>query len=1029
MQLGGSTTSHISEDALLLPELKQVLQDLESLRQQQISELERVAKSFERALLGAQRQEQYLLNRVEQEHRETKRRLEQLQKDNERALKLSLAQIDEKLQCISRLNGEVKQNLDRKNSLKEKLEELLPRNVTLNLKRVSFHPHPDPVSVLGEIKIQTETLHLSIPAIGGIQKKKRDFSNSKEIPEEKNQKGTLGDPQGNNCIWKSTECSALEMGKGVREMLSRQVSGQSDDLKESHSGITRIVRKIKLSPRDDAGEAQLTMPTQESQDHFQVKQETTGIAHVNGLPAKTPPLMGLDCNLEGNGSLRKVGGLSQRKVDRGALKYSHLSIEPQLDNVEPEGYSTTGQNGIKDDKTDEKVLSSNNCLGLDSDLFQAIPALLSDGESEQEFEEEGDMNITSSSITKDEDSSFSFRDLAILSSRLPSGRQAKPPVHPVHWRSVESVISPNFQRTGSLAEIGTNIEKTAQQAMIGPEKKNFRVTSSTISQKDGSSVNSEAENRSSFKDAVSTKAKGWPTGKQSTSMNVQATPISKSCLDLSLGDTSTLNTFKNSDNSENPAGETPERFMRVPSPTDSIDSSYTFIVSSPRDYNSISCHAVTGHRLSKSTVDLSRRGPPLIETRDHEQRRKESGKEVKRGNKVDLAVRKFTKKHVSGQRLNMHTSQGELSDKRSSRAPFKSSCHVFRSPHRSFSRSVSMSAIEVQPKYENGSVKIRASQAVRGKPWLSRTKTKDTSAHVEKDIKEETGKRNMEDQGVLIMQFGKLGSGRAELSLPSGMYATSQGQLYLVDCGNSRVQVTDARGNVLQQITVQKNEALPNRDRNYRNYFDVAVNRKGLVALSCAAERTLLIFNRHGRLLQAFGGGRDDLDAPRGVAVNYHDDFIVADMRRGTLTALRLETSTGRRLDRTVVPGFNKPYLVGSNLTSGLIAVTERGKEDEGGACVKVLGPDWNTIRVLGLNANFGPVLSCPWGVCIDMEGNVLVADWSKEHTVLIYPPQGKGRPLITQGLSSPRGLALLPDGQLVVADSMHNCIKIFQYN
>ncbi len=55
-----------------------------------------------------------------------------------------------------------------------------------------------------------------------------------------------------------------------------------------------------------------------------------------------------------------------------------------------------------------------------------------------------------------------------------------------------------------------------------------------------------------------------------------------------------------------------------------------------------------------------------------------------------------------------------------------------------------------------------------------------------------------------------------------------------------------------------------------RNYFDVAVNAKGLIALSCAAERALLILSRHGRLLQTFGGGpyiagvpRDELEAPR----------------------------------------------------------------------------------------------------------------------------------------------------------------------
>lgn len=41
----------------------------------------------------------------------------------------------------------------------------------------------------------------------------------------------------------------------------------------------------------------------------------------------------------------------------------------------------------------------------------------------------------------------------------------------------------------------------------------------------------------------------------------------------------------------------------------------------------------------------------------------------------------------------------------------------------------------------------------------------------------------------LIRQFGKQGSGRADFTLPSGIHASPQSQLFIVDCGNARVQV------------------------------------------------------------------------------------------------------------------------------------------------------------------------------------------------------------------------------------------------
>uniref|UniRef100_A0A8D0DI38 Uncharacterized protein n=1 Tax=Sander lucioperca TaxID=283035 RepID=A0A8D0DI38_SANLU len=133
---------------------------------------------------------------------------------------------------------------------------------------------------------------------------------------------------------------------------------------------------------------------------------------------------------------------------------------------------------------------------------------------------------------------------------------------------------------------------------------------------------------------------------------------------------------------------------------------------------------------------------------------------------------------------------------------------------------------------------------------------------------------------------------------------------------------------------------------------------------------------------------------------------------------------------RTVVTGYHRPYLVAACLTTGLIAVSERGNETGRVPCIRVLEPGWNTIRILGVCSGLGPVLTCPWGLCIDNDGDVLVVDWGKQHhRVLFYPSKGVGWPLVNDSLSSPRGLALLPDGHMVVSDSMNHCIKIYRYN
>ncbi|CAJ1079831.1 uncharacterized protein LOC117820318 [Xyrichtys novacula] len=454
---------------------------------------------------------------------------------------------------------------------------------------------------------------------------------------------------------------------------------------------------------------------------------------------------------------------------------------------------------------------------------------------------------------------------------------------------------------------------------------------------------------------------------------------------------------------------------RAPSPTDSLDSSYTFIVSPSHDYSMNRGSLNYSCRLSKSAVDLTHKTRPLISS----------------GTNENVGVWKVKCSNFDSTTSSTATSPilsrgSTVSDMGQTLAyPTYRSYNTLQQPQKKIllpaskqplgARSLSM------PYIEGTCPELKRGRGERAEPALE-------------ELEEESSPSlsALNPRGIhLIRQFGKQGSGRSDLTLPSGIHATPQGQLYIVDCGNARVQVTDPRGNVLQQVSSSNSDASA---RRCRNYFDIAVNAKGLIALSCAAERALLVFSRHGRLLQTFGGSglgsaKDELEAPRGVTVTRLDEFLVADIRKGTLIALKLEPKTGCRLERTVVTGFHRPYLVAACLSSGMIAVSERGNETGRVPCIKVLEPGWNTVRVLGVCAGMGPVLACPWGICIDTAGNVLVADWGEQHRVLFYPAQGVGWPVVSHGLSSPRGLTLLPEGQLAVSDSMNHCIKIYQYN
>ncbi|XP_074483870.1 uncharacterized protein LOC141763237 [Sebastes fasciatus] len=439
-----------------------------------------------------------------------------------------------------------------------------------------------------------------------------------------------------------------------------------------------------------------------------------------------------------------------------------------------------------------------------------------------------------------------------------------------------------------------------------------------------------------------------------------------------------------------------------PSPVDSEDSCYTYTVNTP-----VNGSLKQEPCRSMSTTDLSSKLRPLVKGDKGERRG------TRKVNRMRLASEPSTleQSQGNGKECDRNTMS---SDERQSRSQTRVTHSL--SLNR-VSRSLSMSAIEGDKLHQGK----ESQQYNKGK--------KERVVPVLGELEEEGGSTAL-DSAYMVKQFGKQGSGRTDFNLPSGVHATVKGQLFVVDCGNARIQVTDLEKNVVQQVSPSGSE----RSSRICNYFDVAVNSKGLIALTCAAERAVLVFSRHGRLLQTFGGTligstNEELDAPRGVTVTRQDEFLVADIKRGTLTSLKLDPKTGARLERTVVTGYHRPYLVAACVTTGLMAVSERGNETGRVPCIRVLEPGWNTIRIVGVCSGLGPVLTCPWGLCIDNDGDVMVADWGKQHhRVLFYPTKGVGWPLVTDNLSSPRGLALLPDGRMVVSDSMNHCIKIYCY-
>ncbi|KAG8545438.1 hypothetical protein GDO81_020872 [Engystomops pustulosus] len=945
----------MSDFSSLLRQLAQTCQELEQIKAQQTRDHERVSKSFEKTLLSILKQEQSILNHVEEEHQHLRDQLSTIQRDNEIALQNGVCEINSMVHKICNVSSQLKQALVTSNNHEVVVRQLQgtvsdifskKNSININLKKVHFTPRPLESAILGEIQCEAQPLGLSIPCLDQTVE-------SQHFKKATNQPILLSDEMP---PWEdmSHDHDGLEMNDDS--------DPESASTTTNHSSLDqkRQLDNQRLSPRDlavmKADSAALSpraatkiwiSGNKSSAQRLNKKPHGARAGVVNSdLSSKrsTQPLT----NKGTRGHPRRE--ISQQlpsstKHHSKMRKETMTMLESEiLSNLE-ETLKETSSNTRHEDSGGDEIFPDH------STLFRATAAYVCEdnsGSSEDTMEE---MDTDGVKDPK------ACRQLAIRDSRVPSAKKPSNGEQGTGWNSMDS----NTQNPKESTKI-PQVSKL--------NKQNLEISATQV------------------------------TPHPSTS-GIDYMRMSDETSDSLSGD-----------------------FLNVPlrscSPCESVASTYTFIIETPKK-NQTEVKSSTFSRSSNPVNRESRKRPPVITANAEKsevkskqqtsalpdgkprpgaklrnQRPQSYWKPVPRSSSM-MYIEKVSRPQTAPSRSTRPMSAKERRDSVSS------SSSTWSNPRSVAASTPSSSLREIR-------VRVKSSQYSRKPAKVSQPRLRCLS-------RSEPNLMDCPSDGVgdgatkLVRQFGKFGSGRAELNLPHGMSATTTGSIYIVDYGNRRLQVMDTRGKLLQQFSLQA-----------KNYFDVAVSNRGLVALTNSSDRSVDVYSKHGRLLHVLSR---NWGAPRGITANYRDEFVVADMKLGTLCALTLDTSSGRQKESTVVPGFNKPYLVASN-SQGLLAVSERGLD--GGCCVKVLGDNWQLLKVLGLKSGPGPAVCNPWGVCMDSEGGVLVADWAQTHRIIYYPPRRVALVIVEEGLSSPRGLALWQDGLLLVADSMHNCIKLYQY-
>jgi outer membrane protein assembly factor BamB len=262
----------------------------------------------------------------------------------------------------------------------------------------------------------------------------------------------------------------------------------------------------------------------------------------------------------------------------------------------------------------------------------------------------------------------------------------------------------------------------------------------------------------------------------------------------------------------------------------------------------------------------------------------------------------------------------------------------------------------------------------------------------------------------VLMTIGQQGSGDGEFINPQGLALDEQGNIYVADTGNARLQILDPQGNLLlaiadERLTAPRYVALDDAGRIYvsdtservhvfsargdplqsfgqpgslpsqfSGIADLAVNAQGQLYVVDSGNSRVQTFSLLSGLLFTFGDEGDPaelLSRPEGIALDAEGSVYVSDAGNNRVR----KHAPGGTFLRSLGAQISEPREIDFD-QQGNIYVTDGDR-----GLIQVLDTQGHLLWELGEGQ-----LDDPWGVAVDEEGRVFVAD-SGNHRLVVFAP------------------------------------------